>query len=466
MPACPVLPFVICGHAKQRPKCAATAGACVIESSDSRRIGDNDDDTDNNDNNDYDHDRRCGRLLSRLVPSSEEALTLSTQSVTLDQRETAAIKSLSKNPSPAQPVSPAAQEAMFGSTNLPQIRASNARLASTHPSLTAVFVGATSGIGLATLQAFAHHVPQPRAFIVGRSAAAFAPTLARLREASPGGEFVFVEADVALLRNVDAACERIRAALLPEKDGGINLLVMSQGFINFGGFQETEDGFDRCQALRYHSRLRFAANLLPAMAAASPARVVSILAGGQEGAVDEADLELRRPGHYSVLAAAGVSATMTTLALEELAAQNGRVGFVHVYPGFVATELLAKSAAGSAGGGGGGLLGLVANYVVRPLGGLVAMSREEAGERMLCYATTAEFGAAEEAEGRSGGAGVHGQGLAKGKKGQVAGCWILKPDGSLAAESEQLKTYRKSGMRERVWEHTRKEWERVLGSGA
>jgi hypothetical protein len=80
-------------------------------------------------------------------------------------------------------------------------------------------------------------------------------------------------------------------------------------------YVESVEGIDVPHALRYYSRLRFVYNLLPLLNASSSPRVVSILAGGKEIAVNFDDLEFRN--NFNGFQAAGNGATQTTLAFEE-----------------------------------------------------------------------------------------------------------------------------------------------------
>lgn len=109
------------------------------------------------------------------------------------------------------------------------IRLMNDLISSSHNTLTAVFVGATAGIGLGTLEAFTRNVPNPRAIVLGRSKTAFAPKLEQLQQLNPNLDLTFIETDVSLLKNVDKACEEIKATV-----SSINLLFASVGYINFG----------------------------------------------------------------------------------------------------------------------------------------------------------------------------------------------------------------------------------------
>lgn len=106
-----------------------------------------------------------------------------------------------------------------------QIQTSNAQIVSSLPSgLVAVFVGATRGIGEATLKQFVRHAVAPRVYFVGRDRANGERVGAELANLNPEGEYHFRIADVSLLANVDEVCREIKC-----KERVINLLFMSCG---------------------------------------------------------------------------------------------------------------------------------------------------------------------------------------------------------------------------------------------
>lgn len=113
--------------------------------------------------------------------------------------------------------------------SLKAVQASNAGLRAL-PNITALFVGGTSGIGQSTLRQLARNAEKPTAYIVGRNESKAGPFLAELRQLNPKGQFNFIEADVSLIRNVDAACEEV---LKQEKH--LNFLFMTPGGISLGG---------------------------------------------------------------------------------------------------------------------------------------------------------------------------------------------------------------------------------------
>lgn len=294
------------------------------------------------------------------------------------------------------------------------VRSSNESLRNLPPHLsspTAVFTGATQGIGLATLRQLAIHTVTPTCYIVGRSEAKVQEIIDELKELNARGTYVFVKGEVALLESVDECCAKIKGMLGEGK--ALDLLYMSQGFLTLGGRNgecfcffawcrpllrqarvmrwltvgvETKEGIDTLLSLRYYSRLRFVYNLLvsaalippiltpssspkplacgrysqvyacslhstridptltrqtssqPLLSLAPYPHVVSVLAGGKENTINEDDLDLKH--NYGVLTSAHHGTTMSSLAFEHLARQNPAVAFVHIYPGYVRTNIL------------------------------------------------------------------------------------------------------------------------------
>lgn len=98
--------------------------------------------------------------------------------------------------------------------------------------LTAVFLGATSGIGLASLKQFviATDNKSPRVYVVGRSAKAATQLLAELRQSNPSATIEFIERDVSLIREVEPAVEQIK-----QRESKVDYLFISVGFVSFQG---------------------------------------------------------------------------------------------------------------------------------------------------------------------------------------------------------------------------------------
>ena len=109
--------------------------------------------------------------------------------------------------------------------SLPDVQSSNSRIASAlPPGLVAVFVGATNGIGETTLKQFAKCTRRSRVYFVGRSQEAGDRIAAECRALNSEGEYIFIKADVSLIRTVDDVCRSIKS-----KEKSVNLLFLSQG---------------------------------------------------------------------------------------------------------------------------------------------------------------------------------------------------------------------------------------------
>jgi short-subunit dehydrogenase len=98
--------------------------------------------------------------------------------------------------------------------------------------LTAVFLGATSGIGRSTIKqlAIATDNNSPTIYIVGRSVSAATPLIAELRQSNPSAKIEFIERDVSLVKEVDAAMQEVA-----KRETKVDLLFMSVGFMSFEG---------------------------------------------------------------------------------------------------------------------------------------------------------------------------------------------------------------------------------------
>ncbi|KAK3670405.1 hypothetical protein LTR78_009758 [Recurvomyces mirabilis] len=306
---------------------------------------------------------------------------------------------------------------------LKEVRSANSALDETASKKTAVFIGATNlqGIGYATLQAFAKHTSAPRAIIIGRNASSFAPGLAQLRQFNPRGRFTFLDADVSLLKSIGAICEDIKSELGDQK---LDLLYLSQGSLPFAGRKENSEGLDTTNAVRYYGRVRFTQNLISVMS--SHARVISIMGGTQEGKMLEHDLELSRPGNYSLTQSNNQIASMMTLSFDHLAKENPDKSFIHVFPGLVSSGILARSATG--------ILNVLFAWVVEPMLGLFVAKADGVGERMFYYGTSAVF---------------------------AEGSWALDEAG-VSKEVDVLKEYRAGGWAGKIWEHNLSVFERVV----
>ncbi|KAJ5168652.1 Short-chain dehydrogenase/reductase SDR [Penicillium canariense] len=333
--------------------------------------------------------------------------------------------------------------------NLTDVQSSNAQIPTAlPPGLVAVFVGATNGIGEISLKEFARHARQPRAYFVGRSQEAGDRIAAECHKLNSEGQFVFIKADVSLLKSVDDVCREIQS-----KEKTINLLFLTCGsaLAHF----DTSEGLHIFMALAYYARTRFILNLLPLLRQApNLRRVVTVLAAGHEGPIYADDFQSRNVPLHGIR---GHSVSMTDLMLEHIAEQAPGVSFVHDYPGAVKSGFGRET---------NGLLMKVAVTIFKIIGPLVYIPTRESGERHLFFATSARYpprsGAG--AEGVAVGGDVAVSGGTDGKIG--SGVYAVNWTGESAGPKslKVLVKMRDEGMVQRLWEHTLTEFKRVTGS--
>lgn len=114
--------------------------------------------------------------------------------------------------------------------NIKDVRASNASFKESKKALVAVFVGATSGIGMGTLKQFTKHAHEPKIYILGRSRTAAGPLLDELAASNPQATLVFLESEISLMEKVDEVCKQIKS-----KEKKLDVLFMSPGYLSFDG---------------------------------------------------------------------------------------------------------------------------------------------------------------------------------------------------------------------------------------
>jgi NADP-dependent 3-hydroxy acid dehydrogenase YdfG len=118
--------------------------------------------------------------------------------------------------------------------NIKDVRKSNLafKLSGHASGLVAVFVGATSGVGMGTLKQFAKYATAPKVYVIGRSKTGATPLLNELKVSNPEATFEFIETEISLIKNVDLACDEIKS-----KEEKVDILFMSPGYLSFDGRQ-------------------------------------------------------------------------------------------------------------------------------------------------------------------------------------------------------------------------------------
>ena len=123
--------------------------------------------------------------------------------------------------------------------SITQVLESNAQIPKRlPPRLVAVFAGATTGIGEATLKAFVKYAVEPRIYLFARSTASAERVAAACKTLNPSAEFDIVKVDLSSVRETDQACAQLKA-----KEKAVNLVFLSAGEVRL----------DRSRTSIYHS---------------------------------------------------------------------------------------------------------------------------------------------------------------------------------------------------------------------
>ncbi|KAK6439418.1 hypothetical protein LTR95_004366 [Oleoguttula sp. CCFEE 5521] len=332
--------------------------------------------------------------------------------------------------------------------NLEAVRASNAQ-GELIRDFVGVYVGATGGIGEATLREVFQRTVRPRAYIVGRNKDKADAIISKLSEINPSGQCSFLPHDVSRLENVDAVCAELRG-----REPKINALFLTAGYMTLSGRTETDEGLDRKMCTNYYSRIRFALNLMPCLTAAAEAgelsRVNTVLAAGSEGKVNIEDLDLKRK--FGLHAALAHCTVMSDFMVEELAKRYPGTTFMHSYPGTAKTGI-ANELTGPAR-----LAVKVLYSVMSPW----ILNVQESGERHFFQLTSQSFPPAEwrgddETSPQPGIPVQKGFGIMRGSDGTVgSGAYLLDWDSKPTGDEKVLKRYRDEDLGPVVWEHTMK----------
>jgi hypothetical protein len=206
--------------------------------------------------------------------------------------------------------------------------------------------------------------------------------------------------------------------------------------------------------LRYYSRIRCINGLLPLLKAVpdtEPARVVSILAAGNEGPLIEDDLDLKK--NYSVMNCMAQSASLTTLAFSHLAKKNPTISFIHTFPGIVLT--------GVYGNGMSQPYKFLMQYVVKPMLWPASTSIPESGERGLYYATSARYPPLKGFAGVKSPDDVKALGM---DGGLGVGPYLVSATSDPTGKAQQLASFKEKSSEKLVWDHTLSLFEATCGN--
>ncbi|KAK4209129.1 hypothetical protein QBC37DRAFT_295171 [Rhypophila decipiens] len=321
-------------------------------------------------------------------------------------------------------------------TNTPSITFSNQQFAhEKHEGLVCVFMGATSGIGLATLGRLVTIVRSSTFYVLGRNPERYATELGDLRKMAPTCSIIFIEAQVALISSVDTACDHIKSS-----EGKVDIVCMSPGGMPFQGAVYTAEGLETSFAVSYYSRPRLVSNLLPLLCRSPSPRVLSILNGTKEKRIREDDVGLQNS--WSIISLVNHSTLLTSLAFDHLAATAPgarEITFIHATPGFVNTGTArTRYPSRQKDGWLKWLLLTICQNVSGCIIVYFGMSIKEAGERQAYYLTCDQY---------------------------TSGSWRTNKHNDLQPDSAALKDYKQRGWAEKAWEHTLVAWDRALATG-
>ncbi|GAD97834.1 hypothetical protein PVAR5_6516 [Paecilomyces variotii No. 5] len=333
--------------------------------------------------------------------------------------------------------------------SLSAVQASNSSISnSLPPGLVGVFVGATNGIGEATVKQFAKYAQKPRAYLVGRSQEAGDRIVRECQDLNPEGQYIFIKADVSLLRVVDEVCHEIQG-----KERVVNILFLSAGVLDMTKRRTAEDLQLRF-AIAYYSRMRFTLNLLPLLRRApNLRRVVSVFTATKEGQLHLDDIAGE---NLSMLTGRPHLSSLMTFSLEALAKFAPEVSFVHDYPGPVKTGIgrelpwILRAA-----------FGVILPFIQIPI--------EESGERHLFLSTSSRYEPNGVADGQkaSGVPLIEGIKVAEGTDGKIgSGVYSVDWDCETCGPkvTALLAKMREEGCVEKVWKHTEGEFKRITGN--
>ena len=110
-----------------------------------------------------------------------------------------------------------------------EVKASSARIFKDTAPKTAVFTGATDGIGKATLTRLVATKLAIRVYVIGRNGTTHKPFLDELQKSNDQADIIWLEGQISLLSEMKRLCDIIKV-----RETSIDILLMSAGFISPG----------------------------------------------------------------------------------------------------------------------------------------------------------------------------------------------------------------------------------------
>lgn len=210
-------------------------------------------------------------------------------------------------------------------------------------------------------------------------------------------------------------------------------------------------------AISYYGRMLFIRELLPHLRAAASAselaRVMSVLAAGKEKEIAEDDLEIKK--NYNKDAFTAHAAIMTDFAIERFALENPSVGFVHLFPGLVKTNIFSNMPA---------VFKIVLKVMDPVLNRFVFVPIDESAARNVFHLTSGRYKAKVQAEsGQSFIDLPESASFAIGSNGEIgSGAYLLHWDGESTGVKAILEHYRERKVNDKIWQNLQEVFKRVL----
>lgn len=114
--------------------------------------------------------------------------------------------------------------------SIAEVKNSNSQITTATAPRTAVFIGATAGIGKAALTRLVAQQTSIKIYIVGRNAEKQQQFIAQLQKSNKNAMIIFLEGEVSLMAEVKRICAEIKA-----KESSIDAMFLSTGYIPHGG---------------------------------------------------------------------------------------------------------------------------------------------------------------------------------------------------------------------------------------
>ena len=209
-----------------------------------------------------------------------------------------------------------------------------------------VLTGATSGIGFETALEFIRQ----GIFVIatGRSIEKCREAEERVRQIVPEAKFSFLAADLSSLAEIIKLSEAIIKTIHAEGRNSIDVLIHNAGTFT-SWYISTPEGFETQFAVNHLAPFMLTHHLMPLLAAAPEARVITMSSGSHyHTRINWEDILLRK--HYHCLAAYKQSKLCNVLFSRELKrrTQHMNLSVFAADPGLVNTEMGLKNTSGIA----------------------------------------------------------------------------------------------------------------------